>query len=137
MIRKIKGKEKINELEAVYGSIKNLKRLFERDDENMLLYSDLEDWEYFMNNPDEELEEGKTIFIKNDSFSNIELELIRIIKKEQPGSISELSRIIDKDVSNLQRKIDKLEKEGLISFERGLKNRKIPIVNYDKIEIPI
>jgi len=137
MIRKIKGKEKIKELENTYGSLKNLKRLFEKDDENMLLYSDLEDWEYFLEHPNEELEEGKTIFIENTTLSNIELGLIKIIKKEQPGSLSELSRITHKDVSNLQRKIDKLEKEGLITLKRGLKNRKIPIVNYDKIEIPI
>jgi len=137
MIKKMKGKDKINELEKIYGSLKKLKKLFEKDDENMLLYSDLEDWEYFINHPNEEIEEGKTIFIENKNLGQIELELIKTIKKNSPGSISELSRLTQRDVSNLQRKVDKLEAEGLISFKKGLKNRKIPIVNYDKIEITI
>jgi predicted Rossmann fold nucleotide-binding protein DprA/Smf involved in DNA uptake len=137
MTRKIKGKEKIQELEKTYGTLTNLKKLFKNDDENMLLYSDLEDWEYFLDHPEEESEEGKTIFIENINLGQIELELIKSIKKEQPNSISELAKIMNKDISNIQRKINTLEQEGLVSFKNGTKNRKIPIINYDKIEIPL
>jgi len=42
-----------------------------------------------------------------------------------------------KDVSSVQRKVNKLEKEGLITFEKGLKNSKKPVLNYDKIKIAI
>jgi len=137
MIREISGKEKINELEKTYGSIKNLKRLFENDNENMLLYSDLEDWEYFLKHPDETIEEGKTIFPENISLNTIELELLSFIKNKNPSSISELARLVNKEVSSVQKKVNSLEEEGLLSFETGTKNRKIPRLNYDKIEIAI
>ncbi|KZX14453.1 HVO_A0114 family putative DNA-binding protein [Methanobrevibacter filiformis] len=137
MIRKIKGKNKIQELEKTYGTINNLKKLFKKDDENMLLYSDIEDWEYFINNPEEELEEGKTVFLENVSLGSIDLDLIKLIKNNDPKSISELAKLTNKDISNVQKKLNNLEKEGLLSFKQGLKNSKIPIVNYDKIEIAI
>jgi len=137
MIRKIKGKDKIFELENTYGSLKNLKRKFAKDDENMLLYSDLEDWEYFMNHPEEELEEGKTVFIENMNIGQIEFEILKFIKNNQPKSISELAKLTNKEVSAVQKKVKLLEKEGIIKFKRGSKNRKIPVFNFDKLEIPI
>ena len=35
----------------------------------------------------------------------------------------------------MTNKINLLAEEGLISFKKGLKNSKIPVLNYDKIEI--
>ncbi|MCL2116214.1 MAG: winged helix-turn-helix transcriptional regulator [Methanobrevibacter sp.] len=137
IMRIIKGKDKIRELENQYGSLKNLKRKFEKDNENMLLYSDLEDWEYFLKHPNEEQEEGKTIFIEDINIGNKDFEIIKTIKENNPNSISELAKILNKEVSFVQKKVNLLEKEGLIDFKYGSKNRKIPIVNYDKIEIAI
>ena len=137
IMRTITGKDKIRELENKYGSLKNLKRKFEKDNENMLLYSDLEDWEYFLKHPYEEQEEGKTIFIKDINIGNKDFEIIKTIKDNNPNSISELARLLDKEVSFVQKKVNFLEKEGLLNFKHGSKNRKIPIVDYDKIEIAI
>ena len=136
-IRLIKGKEKIKELEERYGSLKNLKRKFKNDNENMALYSDLEDWKYFLKRPEEELEEGKTIFLEDINISKRDFELIKTIKDNNPNSITELAKLLKKEVSFVQKKVNSLKKEGLIDFKHGSKNRKIPIVNYDKIEIAI
>ena len=136
-IKVIKGKEKIKELEKRYGSLKNIKRKFKNDNENMLLYSDLEDWKYFLKHPEEELEEGKTIFIEDINISKRDFELIKTIKDNNPNSISELAKLLNKEVSFVQKKVSVLKKEGLLDFKHGSKNRKIPIVNYDKIEIVI
>ncbi|MDR3291543.1 MAG: hypothetical protein LBT10_05260 [Methanobrevibacter sp.] len=137
IIRLIKGKDKVNELENKYGSLKNLKRKFEMDDENMLLYSDLEDWEYFLKHSEEELEEGKTIFIENLNLGKKDFELIKFIKDNNPNSIGELANLLNKEVSEVQKKVNYLENEGLLNFKHGTKNSKIPVVNYDKIEISI
>ena len=136
-IKVIKGKEKIIELEKKYGSLKNLKRKFKNDNENMTLYSDLEDWKYFLKHPEEELEDGKTIFIEDINISKRDFELIKTIKDKNPRSLSELAKLTNKEVSFVQKKVNALKKEGLIDFEYGSKNRKIPIVNYDKMEIVI
>ena len=137
IMRTITGKDKIRELENKYGSLKNLKRKFEKDNENMLLYSDLEDWEYFLQHPNEKQEEGKTIFINDINLGNKDFEIIKTIKDNNPNSISELAKLLGKEVSFIQKKVNFLEKEGLLDFKHGSKNRKIPIVNYDKIEIAI
>jgi len=136
-IKVIKGKEKIRELEKKYGSLKNLKRKFKNDTENMLLYSDLEDWKYFIKHPEEELEDGKTVFIEDINISKRDFELIKTIKDNNPNSISELAKLMNKEVSFIQKKVNTLKKEGLLDFKQGSKNRKIPIVDYDKIEIAI
>jgi DNA-binding MarR family transcriptional regulator len=137
MIKKIQGKDKIKELENEYKNINNLKRILESDQSNMLHELDLENWEYYLKNPEEYLEEGKTIFIDEINLGETELELMHHIKKQNPNSISELANIVNKKVSTITTKVNNLEKEGLISFKYGSKNRKIPIINYDKIEIAI
>jgi hypothetical protein len=37
----------------------------------------------------------------------------------------------------MQRKVTILEKEWLIDIKNGTKNRKVPIFNFDKLEIAI
>ena len=71
------------------------------------------------------------------NIGNNEIELLNIIKNENPKSIREIANKIKKDPANTTNKINLLAKEGLISFKKGLKNSKIPVLNYDKIEIAI
>jgi predicted transcriptional regulator len=45
--------------------------------------------------------------------------------------------MIHKDITTVQKKINNLEKEWMIELKKGSKNSKIPVLNYDKIEIAI
>jgi DNA-binding Lrp family transcriptional regulator len=137
MIRKIQGKDKIKELEEKYKNLKNLKMILKIDEGNMLHQLDLENWEYYLENPEEYLEEGKTIFIEGISLGDLEFELMHYIKNEKPNSVSELAKLVNKETGAILNKVNLLEKNGLIRFKRGNKNRKIPIVEYDKLEIGI
>jgi predicted transcriptional regulator len=103
----------------------------------MLHELDLENWEYYIKKPNEELTEGKTIFVENLNLGDLEFELLQSIKNDSPTSISDLAKKINKEVSIVQKKVKILEQADLIGFKNGTKNRKIPIVNYDKIEIAI
>jgi predicted transcriptional regulator len=118
-----------------YGSIEKLEKTFEKTPKN-LLHVDLVNWQYLKENPEKtiKLEE---ILITDLSIGTSEVELLNIIKNENPKSVRELAKIIEKDPSNIQNKTNQLAKEGLISFKKGLKNSKIPYLNYDKIEIAI
>uniref|UniRef100_UPI00373FD27A HVO_A0114 family putative DNA-binding protein n=1 Tax=Methanobrevibacter cuticularis TaxID=47311 RepID=UPI00373FD27A len=49
----------------------------------------------------------------------------------------ELARFLNKDVKIIHPKIKELEQEGLIELKTGDKNKKRPVLNYDKIEIAI
>ncbi|MDR0774697.1 MAG: MarR family transcriptional regulator [Rickettsia sp.] len=137
MIKKTTGKGIIENYKKEYGSIENLEKIIEREPENMKTQFDLEEWEYFINHPDEEVNDGKTIFRDYTSISMLEIELMNFIKHENPKSISELAKMIQKDISTVQKKINNLEKEGLVELKEGAKNSKIPTLNYDKIEIAI
>jgi hypothetical protein len=137
MVRKIQGKDKIKEFEKKYKNLKNLKMILETDEGNMLHQLDLENWEYSLENPEEYLEEGKTIFVEGLSLGDLEFELMHYIKNEKPNSVSELAKLINKEAGSISHKVNLLEKNGLISFKKGNKNRKIPIFEYDKLEIGI
>lgn len=137
MIKKTNGKNIVKDYENTYGSIMNLEKILKMNPDNPKAYYDLNDWKYFQDHQDEEVNEGKTIFRDHSSISTLELELMNFIKYDNPKSIKELAGLIHKDVTTIQRKINNLEKEGLISLKEGKKNSKIPILNYDKIEIAI
>jgi len=124
-------------MENTYGSINRLKSVAKRNPKNMKLYTDLDEWKYFLKHPNEKVTRTKVHYTDDLNIGKIELELLNFIKNKKPRSINELSKIVGKDVSSVQRKVNKLEKEGLISFEKGLKNSKKPVLSYDKIEIAI
>ena len=63
--------------------------------------------------------------------------ILNTIKHEKPKSICDLANKINKDVSNIQPKVKKLEENGLIKFETGVKNSKIPYLTYDEIKLEI
>jgi hypothetical protein len=137
LIKNISGEELNKQYSEKYGSIKKLKELLDKDENNMDLFNDLEDWKFFGENPDEIIEDSTTIITDKLTLTNIEIELLNFIKNKNPQSIRELARMIHQDTSNTQRKITKLEQEGLIELKEGNKNSKIPTLNYDKIEIAI
>ncbi len=137
LTRKIKGKNLTKEYEEVYGSIKKLENIFKKGKGDMKLQMDLENWKYFLEHPDEEIEQDKIIFTYKTKISMIDLELLNFIKYEKPKSITELAKYLEKDVANVQRKVDTLKKEGFLELEKGNRNSKIPVLNYDKIEIEI
>ena len=136
IIKKQKGHEVLKDYEKKYGSIKEVERLY-KETANPLFLVDYENWKYFRDNPDEELESGVTKVTNKLTLTDMDLEILDYIKKEHPQSIRELARFLDKDIKTIHPKIKKLEEEGLIELKNGTKNRKIPYLNYDEISIAI
>lgn len=136
LTKKQKGHEVLKEYESKYGSIKELERLY-KETGNPLFVVDYENWKYFQDNPNEELESGVTKVTNKLTLTEIKLQILDFIKNEHPKSIRELARLLNKDVKFIHPKIKELEKEGLIELKTGSKNSKIPYLNYDKIEIAI
>lgn len=127
----------IEEYEKIYGSLKRLEGLYERNQDNMKLFSDLDDWKHFSKYPDEIIEDSRDFITDELSLSKLEIELLNLIKNEKPGSIRELAKMIHKDISVVHPKVKKLEEEGFIELKEGPKRRKIPVINFDKIEIAV
>jgi DNA-binding Lrp family transcriptional regulator len=136
LIKKQKANDFIKEMEEKYGSMKEIERLY-RDTGNPLFLVDYENWKFLKENPDEEIERGVTRVTNKLKISDFELEILDFIKNEHPQSIRELARFLDKDIKIIHPKIKALEETGLIELKDGVKNSKIPVMNYDKIEIAI
>ncbi|MDR3063870.1 MAG: winged helix-turn-helix transcriptional regulator [Methanobrevibacter sp.] len=138
LTRTIKGNDLTNEFNEKYESMENLKEILNEGKGDMKLESDLEDWEYFLEHPEEKYTQEMIIYDEKPSFSQTDLEILNLVKNENPSSISELSAMMGKNIGNVAKNVNKLKEKGLIGLEEGkIHNMKTPVFNYDKIEIAI
>lgn len=64
------------------------------------------------------------------------LELIRTVAREEPDSIRETARLVERDVKDVHDNLTELAQYGLIEFEDDGRARR-PVVWYDDIEISL
>ncbi|SDY52646.1 HVO_A0114 family putative DNA-binding protein [Halopenitus persicus] len=62
------------------------------------------------------------------------LELIEAIRREEPASINETARVVDRDVKNVHEELSRLAQLGIIFFEED-GQRKRPVVWFDELVI--
>jgi predicted transcriptional regulator len=83
---------------------------------------------YVLSLPDEDALE-RVVSAKN-------LELVRTIATQEPESIRELARLVDRDIKNVSTAVTQLAELGLVEFEESGRAKK-PTVWYDQVEIDI
>ena len=64
------------------------------------------------------------------------LDLIETIRQEEPASINETARVVDRDVKNVHEELSRLAQLGVIFFEED-GQRKRPIVWFDELVITL
>lgn len=70
------------------------------------------------------------------TFTPSTLDLIATVRREQPASINEAARAVDRDVSTVHKQLTRLESLGVIYFaEEGQSKR--PVVWFDDLVIDI
>ncbi|GGI95441.1 hypothetical protein GCM10008995_01900 [Halobellus salinus] len=62
------------------------------------------------------------------------LDLIEAIRREEPASINETARVVDRDVKNVHEELSQLAQLGIIFFEED-GQRKRPVVWFDELVI--
>ncbi|MGQ4557312.1 HVO_A0114 family putative DNA-binding protein [Halobellus sp. GM3] len=62
------------------------------------------------------------------------LDLIGAIRREEPSSINETARVVDRDVKNVHEELSRLAQLGIIFFEEE-GQRKRPVVWFDELVI--
>ncbi|SDN09215.1 Predicted transcriptional regulator [Halogranum gelatinilyticum] len=73
-----------------------------------------------------------------DSLTPLRLELIQAIATEQPSSMREAARLVDRDVSDVHADLKHLEVLGILELKEGGPGGAIqPVVPFDKIEMHI
>ncbi len=67
------------------------------------------------------------------------LQLLHVIKEQEPDSVYNLSKIVKRDIKNVNDDLQLLKDIGLVSITKTRKGRErvIPRVNYDKIQLEI
>ena len=62
------------------------------------------------------------------------LELIEAIRREEPSSINEAARTVDRDVKNVHEELSRLAQLGIILFEEDGQSKR-PVVWFDELVI--
>ncbi|MFP8952586.1 transcriptional regulator [Natrialbaceae archaeon A-arb3/5] len=74
----------------------------------------------------------------HEHLSPLRLELIQAIVENEPSSIRDAARAVDRDVSDVHADLQRLEMLDVVEFEEGGRGgAKIPIVPYERIEMHI
>ena len=64
------------------------------------------------------------------------LDLIEAIRREEPASINETARVVDRDVKNVHEELSRLAQLGIIFFEEDSQSKR-PIVWFDELVISL
>ena len=64
------------------------------------------------------------------------LDLIEAVRREEPASINETARVVDRDVKNVHEELGQLARLGLVLFEEDGR-RKRPVVWFDELVIAL
>ena len=62
------------------------------------------------------------------------LELIAAIRQEEPSSINETARTVDRDIKNVHEELNRLAQLGIILFEENGQSKR-PVVWFDELVI--
>ncbi len=62
------------------------------------------------------------------------LDLIEAIRREEPSSINETARVVDRDVKNVHEELSRLAQLGIIFFEEDGQSKR-PVVWFDELII--
>ena len=62
------------------------------------------------------------------------LDLIEAIRREEPASINETARVVDRDVKNVHEELSRLARLGIIFFEKDGQSKR-PVVWFDELVI--
>ncbi len=67
------------------------------------------------------------------------LQLLHVIKEQEPDSVYNLSKIVKRDIKNVNDDLELLKNIGLVSITKAREGRRrvIPRVTYDKIQLEI
>ncbi len=64
-------------------------------------------------------------------------DLLRLIARRRPSSLTELAELSGREVSNLSRTLATMESYGMIEFEEGAGRQKAPRLTFDRLEVVV
>lgn len=80
---------------------------------------DLENWNYFLENPNEIMEKGEALVTNKINLSQLDFEVLSAIKYNEISSIMDLADKMHKYVKTIQPKVHKLSEKVFIQLIDG------------------
>ena len=85
--------------------------------------------------------EPKVWFTSVESFAKVlsgrNRELLTLIARERPGSLTELAALSGRNKSNLSRTLKTMSQYGLVELTEGRRGTLIPRVPYDRVSLDV
>ena len=85
--------------------------------------------------------EPKVWFTSVESFARVlsqrNCELLELIAREQPSSVTELAELAGRKKSNLSRTLKTMSQYGLVELRRGGRGTVVPRVPYDQVTLDV
>ena len=85
--------------------------------------------------------EPKVWFTSVESFAKVlsqrNRELLALIAREQPGSLTELAELSGRNKSNLSRTLKTMSQYGLVELKVGQRGTLVPRVPYDQVSLDV
>ena len=86
-------------------------------------------------------DEPKVWFTSVESFAKVlsqhNLELLSLITRMQPGSLTELAALSGRKKSNLSRTLKTLSQYGFVELKEGRRGTLVPRVSYDQVRLDV
>ena len=85
--------------------------------------------------------EPKVWFTSVESFAKVlsqhNRELLTMIAREKPGSLTELAGLSGRNKSNLSRTLKTMSQYGLVELKEGKRGTVVPRVSYDQVRLDV
>ncbi len=140
--RTLSAAQLLEELRDRYGSEEGLRRHVKRKPGDALARQDLEDLEYYSTHPEamgERVTQSISLHPANDAalavLTQERLRLLDALSRRHFSSIRELASYLRRDVHNVHDDLRRFHALGVVQFERGPRNSRIPRLMADSITI--
>ena len=132
----------LKELRERYGGEDGLRRHVRRHRRDVLAQQDLEDLEHYSTHPEraaEKVTQSVSLFPANDAALAVltpeRLRVLDVLSRRRFSSIRELASYLRRDVHNVHDDLRRFHALGVVQFDRGPRNSRIPRLMADSITI--
>lgn len=89
----------------------------------------------------EESEDRNVLSLQDEAdlqrlFSDKNLELLRTIRQQEPSSMREAARMVDRDIKDVSQNLNELEALNVVEFVQEGRSKR-PVVYYDEFDIHV
>ncbi len=134
--------EFLDEMHRRFGGIEELRRYVRRHPRDATSRQDLEDFEFYRGHPElrlEQIERAVSLIPVTDealsAFTSRRLALLDTLALRKFDSVRQLAGHLGRDVHNVHEDLQLFRKLGLVAFEKGPRNRRIPKLVADSITV--